>query len=392
MRIPQKKIIFVLFFLMSLDFSSDSIFGTFLFESGRITLFTQSLISLVTFIFLIFFGLKIPRRLDILIPFFLVLVVIISGLFYGMIINDRNNALNEAIPFLFFLSFLGFSNTKNPISIYNLEEFLKIFVYIIVFKTIIYSIAAFVYFGAPSWKVLLKQSPMLLIPLSIYLSKVKYKSTNSQSNILMILVLFGIIFAMSRMLVISVVFLLAVYFLNKRLVRILPIFMSFFFVFFFYLLIVGNTSSNVSEFMYGGDIYQGGLNYRIIQLGVIIDRFIEYPLFGVGFGYFTPGYLTYNELAKPYLLELDILNFSSKIGLIGTLIYSLAYIFLFKLINTINDFRLKRTAFALYWSLIAILVYSTGQTAHQSYIYWVYFAFVYGFIVSHIRTQNVNND
>jgi hypothetical protein len=44
----------------------------------------------------------------------------------------------------------------------------------------------------------------------------------------------------------------------------------------------------------------------IEQLEDLIDRFQESPVLSIGF---PPSYLNYNELAKPYLLELDILNF-----------------------------------------------------------------------------------
>ena len=132
-------------------------------------------------------------------------------------------------------------------------------------------------------------------------------------------------------------------------------------------------------------MYQGGLSYRVEQFEVILDRIVTSPLFGVGFGYFTPGYSGYAELSKPYLLELDILNFISKIGLIGFVVYVLAYVRIYKLISMILDKNLQMTYKSLFWALMGLIIYSLGQTAHQSYFYWVILAFVYGNTVSQLR-------
>ncbi len=276
---------------------------------------------------------------------------------------------------------------KKPIPVSDLERFLKIFVYILVFKIIIYSVAAYLFYGAFSWKVLMKQSPLLLIPLSIYFSKITSKTATMVTYYILFLVLCGIVFAMARMLLLGLIFLIGVHFLNRRVVSAWPIFVLVGFTLVGYLLLFMQTPSFLLDVLYSGDLYQAGMAYRKEQFDVIFDRLLESPFLGVGFGYFTPGYLTYGELAKPYQLELDILNFISKIGLIGTLAYGLSYIGLFRLIIKIADGEVRRTGTALFWALLALVIYSTGQTMHQSYIYWVYFAFVYGFAVSHLRAQ-----
>ncbi len=387
MILSTKRTIFVWFIVMTIDFYGDSILRAFSVNVELIKILSQFLISAMAAAFMVLFGLKMPRRVDFFLPFLMVLGVIIFGLCHGMVSNNLGNAINETIPFLFFISFLGFAGMKQPVSVLDLERFLKIFVYIIALKIVFYSVAIYLFYDQLSWKVLLKQSPLLLIPLSVIFSKIVSKRANRDTGILLFLVLFGIVFSMARMLMLAAIFIWVVYFLNRRIMRGFKLVGYIGLALTIYLLLIGESLLDVSSFLYGGDVYQRGMDYRLVQLEVIIDRLRESPFFGVGFGYYTPGYLTYGQLSKPYLLELDILNFFSKIGLVVTVVYALAYFLLFRLVGRITDDNVARTARALFWSLIGLLVYSLGQTLHQSYIYWVYFAFVYGFVVSHLRAQ-----
>lgn len=387
MLLRNSTLIYILFLMMSLDFSSDSIIRIFPIDFSSITLISQLSISLVMLFFIFSFGMRIPRSIFFIGPFLLIMSVIIFGLVHGMIANNPFDAVNEAIPYLFFISFLGFAAIKEPISISDLERFLRVLVYIVFFKVIIYSFAAYLYYGAISWKVLLKQSPMLLIPLSVYFSQIKHQMQTRQTYFLLFLALVGVIFAMARMLFLSLIFLLFINFLNKNLFRSLPTILFFSFIFIFYIIATGGTAALVSSFLYGGDVYEGGMSYRLEQLQVLIERFQSSPFLGVGFGYFTPGYETYGDLSKPYLLELDILNFISKIGMIATLFYTCAYLWIFYLIKKISDIYVRKISLALFYALLSLLIYSLGQTGHQSYIYWTYLSFLYGFIVSHLRAQ-----
>jgi phosphatidylserine synthase len=141
--------------------------------------------------------------------------------------------------------------------------------------------------------------------------------------------------------------------------------------------------------LYGGEVYEGGVDYRLDQLKIILIRFQQFPILGVGFGYFTPGYLTYEFLPKPYLLELDLLNFISKIGFLFFIIYILSYLFIYKLINKINDKLKKETYLSFFIGLLSLLLYSIGQTLHQSYLYWVSFSILYACIIIEMRKQNI---
>ena len=194
-------------------------------------------------------------------------------------------------------------------------------------------------------------------------------------------------FAQARMLLLACLFVFIYYLLGRKFLRAIPMIIAIGLSLQIYLLFIGVGAGEVGSFFYGGQAYEDGMSYRLIQLEVLLNRLIESPLIGVGFGYFTVGYLDYYLLAKPYLLELDILNFISKIGLIGLFFYLLAYVQLFFLIRKISDVDVRRLSASLFVSLIAIMIYSLGQTAHQAVTYWIFLAFVYGFIVSHLKAQ-----
>ena len=343
--------------------------------------------TLATIILIVSFGLKIPRKISFVVPFYILIGVILLGFVNGVLSNNFWNAFNETMPFIFFMIFLPICSIKKPISSENIENALKIFVYIVSIKVIIYIVAFYILYDVPSWKILLKQSPLLLIPLSVYCSKLAMQTKPNESiNFILFLIMVCVVFSQARMLIIACVFVFSFYFLGRRIVRILPIVFIMGVSLLVYFLFIGDLGK-FGEVINGSKEFSAGMDYRLVQLDVLIDRFIEFPLFGVGFGYYTPGYSTYGLLAKPYLLELDIFNFISKIGAIGAVFYGLAYLLLFRLIMTIADDNVRRLSTSMFISLIALLVYSLGQTAHQSVTYWIFLGFVYGFVVSHLRAQ-----
>jgi len=119
-----------------------------------------------------------------------------------------------------------------------------------------------------------------------------------------------------------------------------------------------------------------------------MERFINYPLLGVGMGYYTPGYLTYGEYAKPYLLELDLLNFFSKIGIFFSTLYIFSYFFLYQLIQRVKDKDTKKLFISIFIGMLSLLIYSLGQTLHQSYLYWIFYSVFYGYLILEIKSQD----
>lgn len=370
-----------------MDYGGDSILRSFPIDKNIPDKIFKLLISLFCFIFMISYGLKLPRNINLLYPFILFLFVIIGGLAHGLLVNIPLNAINEATPFLFILLFLAFSSIKKPLSVKEIETALKLMIILSVIKLLIYLAMSYSYHGFFAWKILTKQSPLLLIPLSVYLSNYILQSKSKENFLLIFFILVCIVFAQARMLILASIFIFIYYFFGRSFIRSIPLFLIMGVSLQVYIILIGESASDIGEFLYGGETYEDGLSYRLVQLDVILNRLIENPFFGVGFGYFTPGYLDYGFYAKPYLLELDILNFISKVGIVGTLVYGLAYINMFQLIRKISNIEIRRLATALFISLIALMVYSVGQTTHQGVNYWIFLAFVYGFVVSHLKAQ-----
>jgi len=387
MTYNAKNILFIIFLLVSVDFAGDAVVRGMLLDINLPNLIFKALLSLAVLILVVSFGLKIPRKISFVAPFYILIGVILLGFLNGILSNNFWNALNETMPFMFVMIFLPICSIEKPISCENVESALKMLVYIVAIKVIIYLITFYILYDVPSWKILLKQSPLLLIPLCVYCSKLAMKTKPNESiNFILFLIMVCAVFSQARMLIIACVFVFSFYFLGRRIVRILPIFFIMGLSLLVYFLFIGDLGK-FAEVINGSKEFSAGLGYRLVQFDIILDRLIEFPIFGVGFGYYTPGYSTYGLLAKPFLLELDILNFISKIGALGTFFYGLAYLLLFRLIKTIADDNVRRLSLSMFISLIALLVYSLGQTAHQSVNYWIFLGFVYGFVVSHLRAQ-----
>ena len=384
-----RVLIFILSLLIFVEFAGDPILRAFTDYADRVLpdKVFKFLISFFSFLLMISFGLKLPRNISLLIPFALFMSVLLFGLAHGILVNVPSNAINEVIPYLFILLFFVFSSIRKPLSVDEVEFMLKIMIFIVTAKVIIYLIVSYIFFGSFSWKVLVKQSPLLLIPLSVFLSNYILKKKSNSNILLLFLIIFCVMFAQARMLLLACLFVFIYYLLGRKFLRAIPMIIAIGLSLQIYLLFIGVGAGEVGSFFYGGQAYEDGMSYRLIQLEVLLNRLIESPLIGVGFGYFTVGYLDYYLLAKPYLLELDILNFISKIGLIGLFFYLLAYVQLFFLIRKISDVDVRRLSASLFVSLIAIMIYSLGQTAHQAVTYWIFLAFVYGFIVSHLKAQ-----
>jgi hypothetical protein len=383
--LTKKKLLYIIFIMMSIEFGGDPILRSFSFDANLIGSIYQFIIAGLIFLTLLIFKIKPTNNINLSFSFWMILLILIVGLIHGLLMNSWIDALNEALPFFLFVIFIAFASEKTPVSILYIQKFLTTFIYIVFFKFIIYLFMSFIINGDFSWKILLKQSPFLLLPLSIYFMKISRGKITFNDYIKLFMLLVLIIFSMARMLMLATVFLFVVHFFNKNILRGISLFIMITLSISLYVLLIQMSPVDIGDFIYGGDIYEEGLSYRIEQFEVIMNRIFTSPLLGVGFGYFTPGYLTYGEAPKPYLLELDILNFISKIGLIGLFVYALAYIWIYILILSIPDKNMQSIYKALFWGLMALIVYSLGQTGHQSYIYWVILAFLYGNAVSQLR-------
>ena len=105
------------------------------------------------------------------------------------------------------------------------------------------------------------------------------------------------------------------------------------------------------------------------------------------FGFYNKEYLIYGIYAKPYILELDLINFITKLGLIISIIYFFIYLNLYYLVLKVKNQKNKEIYFAMFLCLIGLLIYSVGQSFHQGYLYWIYFSVFYSFLFLELKLQ-----
>lgn len=351
-------------------------------------------ISLFCLIFLLNFK-SFPGLLKInYIPFWLVILIFLYGTFIGIIYNkpiDAFNDLSSYFPILLILiipKFLFYDIGLHIIKMVN------ILIYILLFKFFLNQIASIIIWGSPSWKILFKQSPVLLIPYSIYLG-LYFKKFKIKYFIFLFLILLLLILAMSRMIFICIIYITLYHFFNnfrlKKLINLIILCFIFLISFFTYFQTQKSENQMIFDNIYGGTTYENGLEYRQIQLNLLTDRFLSHPFEGVGFGAYTKGYETYEDLSKPYQLELDLINFFSKIGFIFSFIYLISYYKLHILVKKVEDINLKSIFISFEIGIIAILIYSLGQTSHQSYLYWVVYSIFYSLLLIVLKKQNIIN-
>ena len=373
-------------FLIIFDFTGDPIIRSYEISLVQFEFYYKTLLSIL-FLILLIFNFKLKNILKkIYAPYLIICFIFFYGFFVGIINNNIFNALNELSGYLFILltpiivSIQGSSSISES-SNDRFLKYIKILTYVVLSKIVIYEFATLIFYGIPSYKILLKQTPLFLISFSILLEKIFKKERGF--NFLFLLTCFILFVALARMIYLAMIFIFLIHFIKnfsfsnfKIQLRIIFILL---FAFFLYIKIQSLEFSGTLERLYGSDVYEEGVDYRTTQFFVIIKRFFEFPL-GAGFGYFTPNYLTYNELAKPYLLELDLLNFFSKIGLLFSLLYISAILYIHSFLKSTIHPKNNRL-FAYYIGIISLLIYSLGQTSHQGYLYWVSFSIFYSYLV-----------
>ena len=324
-----------LLFVITLDFFTDGISYTLKLNLAAGDPFIKIFI-IINFFILYLFGIKsYPIKLNLKwTPFYLVSIVFFYGFLRGLLTNRWIDVFNDTSSYIALFLVLVVYNL-NKINLANsINKYFKYLIIILAIKLIIFQILSIVVVGIPSWKMLLKQHAFLLIPFSVY--SYDYLKKGKVNFFLFLLTIFLLILAVARMLFISMFFIFLINLFRSGIFR---SFFKFFIIILFiiilfkiFLITQSVEQSAILDILYGGEIYQGGLDYRYDQLEIIIIRFISNPLSGMGFGYFTPNYLTYGELAKPYLLELDLLNFISKIGFFFSILYFCSYLILLVLI------------------------------------------------------------
>lgn len=319
-----------------------------------------------------------------------VLVTFTYGFIYGVLANNPNGAIRECLaisPLLLILLLLNVERRE----IYNIAKyFIHILVWICAVKMVLSQIVSISVYGSLSWKVFLRASILLLIPY-VYFFTIVIKGDATRKDV-MFLVLVTIEIFMTQARTLNVCVLLATLFVisqskfDRRVFFPLAVIASAMAV---AMIFTANDIGMLLE-IWSGDHYDSSSGYRQVQLEVLIDRYNDRPLTGFGFGYYTPGYETYADLANSFLLELDIINFSTKIGIPLFLMYVFTYIFFVLQYKRGRYFdgRSRAVALAYVMALLLILFYSLFQTAHSSIFYWIVYAMAFTLVFVRPRRES----
>lgn len=339
------------------------------FETGDFIV--KNIISSL-FLLVIVFSLprSLPRLLSVYFPLYLFFFVGLIAFVNGLIFNIPRNALNDFTSFLPIVLLFFVRNYVLDIDYIKLSKFLII---VLALKYLIYQSFTIGIFGVPSWKILMKQSPALLVCFSILLGRVFDSRIRDVRGgyVYLFICFFLILVAQARMLLISTIFIIVINFLISKRKRVILYLLPFFIISFFVVLIAQElTFDNILDH-YSGDLFDEGLEYRNIQFHEILNRIAESPFLGKGLGYFNPKYLDYSQFAKPYQLELDMFNFISKIGICLSFIYFFAYFSILAILFSGKKHQDAKDLILFYIGIISLLIYSVGQTFHQGYLYWI---------------------
>jgi hypothetical protein len=312
-----------------------------------------------------------------------IFVIFGYGLMLGLLNNNTFGAMREFIaisPICLIPIFLKIGRSK----LLEIAKYLIFLLILIIAIKILLSQLFHVFdYGFPSWKIILRSSPLLLLPYIYFLVAIIKGDARKKTIFFLLIIVFEVFIAQARalnaaLLLATFVIILSSGYVGRRIfipLIVLPIsaFASIFF---------GDGDFGSIFGMWSGSHFQDSAGYRLEQLDILIARYIERPLTGFGFGYYTVGYLTYGELANSFLLELDLINFSTKIGIPLSLLYVLCYLIIILNYSKIiyRDSNEKSVVFSFLLSFILLLFYSLFQTSHSGIFYWVVFAIGFSLI------------
>lgn len=371
-----------------------------LFFNGDISIYDTKLKLLIISIFslIMIFSLNNFRINKILqLPIIFIIAIYLYGLIWGMCNNNYIDSLNEISSiFPIFLIFI-LPQYSNLISIEFINKILFYFLIFIFFKFLMYQIIFYLFTSTLAWKVLMKQSPFLLFPFVYYIQN-WFTRSSIKNTIPVVLTIFLLIIAQARTLIICafILYIITLFLSKKNVIQKVYHSMLMIFIVLFSFIIYLYTQNvkfiDSFEYLVSGDYASESVEFRKNQFNEIVNRLTSNPILGKGFGYYNPNYSTYSENAKPYLLELDLFNFLSKIGIPMFLIYISSYFLFYYYITKIKNISHKMYFKLYFWALISLLIYSLGQTAHSSYTYWLSFSLVFSSLIISLKIQKEKNE
>jgi len=336
----------------------------------------------------------------------ILLVVFLYGTIIGLKENYWINVLNDArciIPLLFIPVLLSFTESK----LRNLKLIIIYTILVLLLSKLLLSqLNHVIIYGYLSWKVLLKNSVYLIIPMTyLYLLNInKENPINKWHVILIFLLSWGIFEGSSRLFILNIILITAILFfkansLKKYFVILIAILFAYVGYSYkndslIYKILLPSKSTRLIEpapapNLLQGDYFDRSLNHRQVQAKSILSRLEMKPIVGYGLGYFNENYSDYYLLKYPYLLELDMPNFISKIGLFFGVIYTLTWVFfLFKGLKYVYQSNSKAIDSTFLICIFVIYLNSFFQTAHSTIFFWTIFSF--SFVILFKKKENLN--
>lgn len=373
--------------LVLIDFDGDFLLRQ---ESGLLKLMQDSIRYGIVFLLLSLFFLgvyNITSAIKIKSSGFVCLGAVFLAFMYGLIVgllrNSSDGAIREfaAIAPLCLIPIL--LNMEREKLFRTAKYFMYLLVFVVAVKILLSQLVHFYIYGILSWKVILRSSPLLLLPYIYFLLNVIRGGRRNMYIFLLFVVTIEVFVAQARALNVALLLATLIILVSvKRLNR--GIFTSIFVLGVSALAAIFFTDGSLGNIfgLWSGENFNDSSNYRLEQLTVLFGRYFERPLAGFGFGYYTIGYLTYGELVNSFLLELDLINFSTKIGIPIFGLYVLGYmIFVLQYMNNeYHEQRYRLLDFSYLLALVLLLFYSLFQTAHSSILYWLLYALSFSLI------------
>lgn len=305
------------------------------------------------------------------------------GLAIGLLGNIPRNVFNEAlgmIPLFFIPAILTLkSNEQLGLAKFILYSLISV----CLVKFILTQVEVLSIYGTLSWRVLVKQSPLLIFPFCFFLIKILRDEYRIRNLLLIVVCFFLLLSAQARGLNIAILFATFILLIKMRAnsAKFVVFILSFIVAGLMQSVMTGVNIENTIGF-WSGDNYDYTVQHRFDQSEMLVERAFENLFFGVGFGYFTPGYLDFEDLDKPFQLELDLFNFATKIGVVAFVIYILTYKAFVKWIYNKHYRASEYDEICISYSVLifSLLLYSVFQTFHSSVLYWMIYSVSFSFI------------
>lgn len=371
----KRNLYLLLLLLIFVDFGSDSINRSLPVDFSKFKFFFDYGISLTLILLALISGFKVPILSFRSVNYYAIVLVYLIGLLSGLAQNYSLFALQEFVLLAFFISgYSIISGAKWNCLEFVFEKIVNLFLVILVSKLVIYIMATKYYDGIVSWKILMKQTPLALIGIGYLLNKILTTKCSKLVVCVKIILLQVIItLAASRGMIVSELFVVALilFVTRSKLLFFLPLLAPIIYAFYWiiYTILLDTGSEALFDYLLYGNAAITSVHFRVDQLDELFRRIAEHPWFGVGFGYYNETYSDYYLLNKPYLLEMDLINLFSKIGMIGTIVFLLLLFHMWLNIRSkcfVPGYGFVRPLFI---SILGLLLFSTSQTFVSSYIF-----------------------